>query len=151
MVSHGLLVIFESVWQFLLAYNDGLVQDCSISIANALEILQSCTKPSIWCNNIADHHSTSWWHSLVSTSKECCSNDWISTSKTFAQIDMNCEYDHVIWNMSAMYHSSYQLNINHALTIVISPCHWKYECPYIEIHVIVLNIQQGPVAYIYTF
>ena len=28
-------------------YIDGLVQDCSISIANALEILQSCTKPSI--------------------------------------------------------------------------------------------------------
>ena len=26
----------------------GLVQDCSISIANALEILQSCTKPSMW-------------------------------------------------------------------------------------------------------
>ena len=26
---------------------DGLVQDCSISSANALEILQSCTKPSI--------------------------------------------------------------------------------------------------------
>ena len=26
---------------------DGLVQVCSISIANALEILQSCTKPSI--------------------------------------------------------------------------------------------------------
>ena len=29
-------------------YNiDGLVQDCSSSIANALELLQSCTKPSI--------------------------------------------------------------------------------------------------------
>ena len=27
---------------------DGFVQDCSNSIANALEILQSCTKPSIW-------------------------------------------------------------------------------------------------------
>ena len=27
-------------------YLDGLVQDCSISIANALEILQACTKPS---------------------------------------------------------------------------------------------------------
>ena len=27
---------------------DGLVQDCSISIANTLEILQSCTEPSIW-------------------------------------------------------------------------------------------------------
>ena len=27
---------------------DGLVQDCSNSIANALELLQSCTKPSTW-------------------------------------------------------------------------------------------------------
>ena len=33
---------------------DGLVQDCSISIANALEILQSCTKPFIW------HHRPQW-------------------------------------------------------------------------------------------
>ena len=31
----------------LIPYIDGLVQDCSISIANALEILQSCIKPSI--------------------------------------------------------------------------------------------------------
>ena len=28
-------------------HTDGLVQDCSVSIANALEILQSCAKPSI--------------------------------------------------------------------------------------------------------
>ena len=28
-------------------YIDGLAQDCSNSIANALELLQSCTKPSI--------------------------------------------------------------------------------------------------------
>ena len=28
---------------------DGLVQDCSISIANALELLQSCTELSICC------------------------------------------------------------------------------------------------------
>ena len=28
-------------------YIDGLVQDCSNSIANTLELLQSCTKPSI--------------------------------------------------------------------------------------------------------
>ena len=27
---------------------NGLVQDCSYSIANALELLQSCTKPSIY-------------------------------------------------------------------------------------------------------
>ena len=29
-------------------YKDGLVQDWSISMANTLEILQSCTKPLIW-------------------------------------------------------------------------------------------------------
>ena len=27
---------------------DGLLQHCSISIADALEILQSCTKPLTW-------------------------------------------------------------------------------------------------------
>ena len=31
-------------------YIDGLSQDCSISIANAMEILQSYTKPSIYAN-----------------------------------------------------------------------------------------------------
>ena len=30
---------------------DGLEQDCSISSANALEILQSCTKLSVWSQN----------------------------------------------------------------------------------------------------
>ena len=38
---------------------DGLVQNCSNSIANALELLQYCTKPSI----SSKHHSKSWqWH-----------------------------------------------------------------------------------------
>ena len=33
------------------AHIDGLVQDCSNSIANALELLPSCTiKQSIWCH-----------------------------------------------------------------------------------------------------
>ena len=41
-------------------YIDGLVQDCSNSIADALELLQSCTKPSICISCIvnaivADH------------------------------------------------------------------------------------------------
>ena len=35
---------------------DGLTQDCSNSIANAMELLQSCTKPSIfdWCRRSLD-------------------------------------------------------------------------------------------------
>ena len=32
---------------------DGLVQDCSISIADALEILYSCTKPSTYCFTVS--------------------------------------------------------------------------------------------------
>ena len=33
--------------QIVSPYLDGLVLDCSNCIANALELLQSCTKPSI--------------------------------------------------------------------------------------------------------
>ena len=63
-------------------HDDGFVQDCSNSIANALEILQSCTKPSIWYyfvlwngikNAISDRlwlrHDTDWlthyWGSVL--------------------------------------------------------------------------------------
>ena len=44
MISHVCIIISYSTNDQKL---DGLVKDCSISIANALEILQSCTKPSI--------------------------------------------------------------------------------------------------------
>ena len=37
--------LFKEKWQW---HIDGLAQDCSNSIANALELLQSCTKLSIW-------------------------------------------------------------------------------------------------------
>ena len=38
-------------------YINSLVQDCSNSIANALELLQSCTKPSIYCVGVElDNH-----------------------------------------------------------------------------------------------
>ena len=52
-----LLVIWHWPVQLLTGHSNGLMQDCSISIANALEIMQSCPKPSIcifrlisvWC------------------------------------------------------------------------------------------------------
>ena len=44
-------------------YFDGLAQDCSISIINALEILQSCTKPAICTSNTRNcPYNTVWWH-----------------------------------------------------------------------------------------
>ena len=33
--------------RYIVSLNDVLAQDCSNSIANALELLQSCTKPSV--------------------------------------------------------------------------------------------------------
>ena len=41
---------FVQINTVLLMHIDGLVQDCSNSIANALELLQSCTKPSIYAS-----------------------------------------------------------------------------------------------------
>ena len=40
-------------WQ---VHVDGLVEDCSISIANALEIMQSCTKPSLYTVYNSNYH-----------------------------------------------------------------------------------------------
>ena len=41
-------------------YIDGLLQDCSNSIANALELLQSCTKPSILWTYLATHYENQY-------------------------------------------------------------------------------------------
>ena len=43
-------------------YLNGLVQDCSDSSALALELLQSCTKPSIWTG--ADLSSIKTWQTI---------------------------------------------------------------------------------------
>ena len=48
--------------QFL-SHMDGLVQDCSHSIADALELLQSCTKTSI-CHDV-DYWNEMFWSSLI--------------------------------------------------------------------------------------
>ena len=53
------------------AYINGLVQYCSISIANAAEILQSCTEPLI-CITELSHH---WWsYGFSPLSVRCISN-----------------------------------------------------------------------------
>ena len=59
---------------------DGLVQDCRISSALALEILQSCTKPSI-C--ILTKFSSSFGHKVVTTFGTCSDEDVIKMSFLF--------------------------------------------------------------------
>ena len=40
---------------FAVEYIDGLMQDCSNSIDNALELLQFCTKPLIYGSSVLGH------------------------------------------------------------------------------------------------
>ena len=47
------------------SYIDGLVQDCSIAFANALEILQSSTKPSIWPDDFITFWSISHFYACT--------------------------------------------------------------------------------------
>ena len=42
------LIYLGRIWLGLVRYIGGLVHDCSNTIANALELLQFCIKPSIW-------------------------------------------------------------------------------------------------------
>ena len=57
------LNLFQETKKFI----EGLVQGCNISIATALKILQSCTKPSV-CAFFKMHHQFSklrWWRYLT--------------------------------------------------------------------------------------
>ena len=49
-VFNNVCILNCDKWQKMKIYRiDGFVQDCSNSIANALELLQPCTKPTWWC------------------------------------------------------------------------------------------------------
>ena len=58
------------IWLFMYTYIDGLVQDCSNSSALAMELLQSCTKPSLYALSEAGY-SQNWdrWNRWVSARK----------------------------------------------------------------------------------
>ena len=74
---------------------DGLVQDCSNSIANPLELLQSCTKPLIYKHHSASihwvlvmHTSIIDWSSLVQV-MACCLFSSKSLPKTIGTIEIS--------------------------------------------------------------
>ena len=73
-------------------YINGLAQDCSNYIANALELLQHCTKPSIWSIDI----SHPWkkfvrliW-CMISTFNMFLSNDYCATTSRNLQVSPIC-------------------------------------------------------------
>ena len=60
--SKGLIEIGDFIETSVRSLNiDGLVQDYNISIANALEMMQSWTKPWRWCFIIAVYLLIAYW------------------------------------------------------------------------------------------
>ena len=57
-IIHSYMCPWDLV-HFLIYQSDGLVHDCSNSIAKALELLQSCTKPLKWSKVTTLHYDTS--------------------------------------------------------------------------------------------
>ena len=71
--SYKIMINITSVDTYLQSYVNGLAQDCSYSSALALELLQSCTNPSICrlkyvndINDLVQHCSNS---SVLATAK----------------------------------------------------------------------------------
>ena len=53
-IPNTIVIFCDARWTRIQSYINGLVQDCSNSIAKALELLQSCTKQSILSQVLID-------------------------------------------------------------------------------------------------
>ena len=63
LITHSPSLCFnQTIWR---GNVDGLMQDCSISFANALETLQSCTKPSMSSIDLRQIKFLSIWKQIV--------------------------------------------------------------------------------------
>ena len=65
-------------------YIDGLLQECSNSIANALELLQSCNKPSIYAS--ANRVSTTSGYDLAPVQSHHQNQRWNITSEILGKM-----------------------------------------------------------------
>ena len=91
------------IWAYLTrkhVHIEGLAQDCSNSIANALELLQSCTKPSLWCLTVKDIMSEP--RKMNGTARSHCNtvcyNMILDTARQFLRqnTNQNLHYSHPI-------------------------------------------------------
>ena len=99
-------------------YIHGLVQGCSISIASAMEILQSCTKPSICVR----YSTVQWCHMSVMASKII--SNWTVCSTAYQAYDK--ENIKVLWYWPFVKESISKLGIPHTKGQQMQtafPCH----------------------------
>ena len=98
--NYSLPTFFRNFTFFNIDYIDGLVQNCSLSIANALEILHSCTKPSIFDleDNVAQIHLPGWQFYLPWLS------DWLNLTAFLGTADsevhmVHISHEQLIWTI----------------------------------------------------
>ena len=86
--NYSLPTFFRNFTFFNIDYIDGLVQNCSLSIVNALEILHSCTKPSVFDleDNVAQIHLPGWQFYLPWVSEWLNSTAFLGTANSEVHI-----------------------------------------------------------------
>ena len=89
----------------------GLVQDCSTSIALAMELLQFCTKPSIWVSVISHLHG------------------WKQYSSYCVKFVLEIEWQLCVGDMEPSSNTKYTAVpspwIHHQQTYSLAKTHWK--------------------------
>ena len=84
-------MLFDPFFNGTHSHIDGLVQDCSNSIATALELLQSCTQPLIYpC------HSHWQWHSCDNLVFNYSLKSNINISNYFLEINLKIEISELV-------------------------------------------------------
>ena len=98
--NYSLPTFFRNFTFFNIDYIDGLVQNCSFSIANALEILHSCTKPSIFDleDNVAQIHLPGWQFYLHWLSEWVNLTAFLGTADSEVHI-VHISHEQLIWNI----------------------------------------------------
>ena len=102
-----------SPWYHIYIYIDGLVQDCSNSIANALELLQSCTKLPICLEKHAWNEHMTWrFFSMLFWVK------YFSMNQLHSQTDVQEQKVCETWNVKSIF-------LIHYLFIFCKKCIWN--------------------------
>ena len=83
---------------------DGLVQDCSNSIANALELLQSCTEPSMWSSYVEtlvnQVNLQSVNDTTINSSQGAANRGYRKISNISRTESQNLHESHLVWHLS---------------------------------------------------
>ena len=109
-------------------YVDGLEQDFSNSIANALELLQSCTKPSTWSNRERQCRLVTLWvclsswcitDALTSDIKDKLCSSLITTKMFVINPECICMFVHSYIVRFCFAHNSITLSFIHMQCIML--------------------------------